>query len=397
MNMIGHILRRAAASATLSLSLFGCTVGPDFVSQTPDVPKGWLGASKAQGTTQTQPSIASATPANTDVWWTSFHDPILTSLIERAAVSNLDIRAAALRIAEARAQRRIAGADRWPALSGNASYENRNFSEKTPQGSLFGSIGNLGTGTGLTIPSYPNPYDQFQVGFDASWEPDLFGGVRRSVEAADADALASAEDASDVLVSLEGDVARTYIDLRNAQAKQAITQNNLDTQHEIEILARQTMRAGLGNDLDVSNAAAQTTTTKAQLPLFKRQIDTDINQLSELLAREPGALQAELQTETAVPPVPPDVPIGLPADLIRRRPDIRAAEARLRAATARVGVAVADLFPRLTLDASFGTQAERFPDLAAWASRFINIGPSLQIPIFEGGKTPRHGSIAEYS
>ena len=122
------------------------------------------------------------------------------------------------------------------------------------------------------------------------------------------------------------------------------------------------------------------------MPLLDREIDTDINQLSELLAREPGALQNELQSATAVPPVPQTVPIGLPADLIRRRPDIRAAEARLHAATARVGVAVADLFPRITLDASFGTQAERFPDLADWAGRFINIGPSLQIPIFEGGK-----------
>jgi NodT family efflux transporter outer membrane factor (OMF) lipoprotein len=214
----------------------------------------------------------------------------------------------------------------------------------------------------------------------------LFGGVRRLVEAADADTQASIEDADDALVSLDGEVARAYIDLRNAQAHREITQDNLNAQREIEVLARQKMRAGLGSDLDVSNAAAQTTTTQAQLPLFKRQIDTGINQLSELLAREPGALQTELQTATAVPPVPPNVPIGLPAELIRRRPDIRAAEVRLHAATARVGVAIADLFPRITLDASFGTQAERFPDLANWASRFINIGPSLQIPIFEGGK-----------
>ena len=379
-------LVRTALIATLSLPLFGCMVGPDFVPQKPDVPKGWIGTSPARGSTQARPSTATATPANDDAWWASFHDPVLTSLIERAAASNLDIRAAALRIAEARAQRRVAGADQWPSLSGNTSYENQRFSEKTAQGSLFGSLGSLGGSSGVALPSYPNPYDQFQVGFDASWEPDLFGGVRRSVEAADADAQASVEDADDALVSLDGEVARAYIDLRNAQAHREITRDNLDTQREIEDLARLKMRAGLGNDLDVSNAAAQTTVTQAQLPLFKRQIDTDINQLSELLAREPGALQAELQTATAVPPVPPDVPIGLPADLIRRRPDIRAAEARLHAATARVGIAVADMFPRITLDASFGTQAERFPDLVQWASRFINIGPSLQIPIFKGGR-----------
>jgi NodT family efflux transporter outer membrane factor (OMF) lipoprotein len=388
MTKIGHIcvLRRVATIAILSLSLFGCTVGPDFVPQKPDLPKDWVATAKPQGSIQAQPGIVTAAPLDAGAWWASFHDPILSSLIERAAASNLDIRTAALRIAEARALRNVAGADQWPSLSGNASYQNQRFSEKTAQGSLFGSLGKLGSGTGLTIPSYPNPYDQFQIGFDASWEPDLFGGVRRSVEAADADAQASVEDANDALVSLEGEVARSYIDLRNAQAHRKITQDNLDTQHEIEVLAREKMRAGLGNDFDVSNAAAQTTTTQSQLPLYNRQIDTDINQLSELLAREPNALQTELQTPAAVPPVPPDVPIGLPADLIRRRADIRAAEARLHAATARVGVAVADLFPRVTLDASFGTQAERFPDLANWASRFINIGPSLQIPIFEGGK-----------
>lgn len=379
-------LAGAALLATLSLSLFGCTVGPEFVPQNPDVPKDWVGVSKPQGTAQTQPSTVTTTPANDDAWWAGFRDPVLTSLIQRAAASNLDIRAAALRIAEARVQRRVSGAGRWPSLTGNASYESQRFSEKTAQGSLFGSFGSLGGGSGAATPSYPNPYDQYQIGFDASWELDLFGHVRRSVEVADADAQASGEDANGTLVSLEGEVARAYIDLRNAQSRRTTTQDNLDTQHEIEGLARLKTRAGLGNGLDVSNAAAQTTTTQAQLPLFDRQIDTDINQLSELLAREPGALQSELQSATAVPPVPPNVPIGLPADLIRRRPDIRAAEARLHAATARVGVAVADLFPRVTLGASFGTQAERFPDLANWAGRFINIGPSLQIPIFEGGK-----------
>ena len=388
MNMKGHIrtLSLAATTGALVMFLFGCTVGPDFVSQKRDVPKDWVGISKTQGTTQTQPSTVTAAPANVDAWWASFHDPVLTSLIQRAAATNLDIRAAALRIAEARVQRRVTGADQWPSLTSNASYESQRFSEKTAQGSLFGSFGSLGGGSGVATPSFPNPYDQFQVGFDASWELDLFGRVRRSVEAADADTQAYVEDANGALVSLEGEVARVYIDLRNAQARRTITQSNFDTQREIEVLARQKMRAGLGNELDVSSAAAQTTATQAQLPLFNRQIDTDIDHLSELLAREPGALRDELQSATAVPPVPPNVPIGLPADLIRRRPDIRAAEARLHAATARVGVAVAELFPRITLGASFGTQAERFPDLANWAGRFINIGPSLQIPIFEGGK-----------
>jgi NodT family efflux transporter outer membrane factor (OMF) lipoprotein len=375
-----------AATAALALLLLGCTVGPDFVPPKPDVPNSWVGISRSGDSIHGEASIVTATPMKADAWWESFHDPELTSLIQRAAASNLDLRTAALRIDEARAQEGIAGAAESPSLSGNASYSNTRFSDKTAQGALFGSLGNLGSGTGITLPSYPNPYNQFQVGFDASWEPDLFGGVRRSVEAADAATQGTVEDANDALISLEGEVARAYFDLRNAQAQKQITQDNLATQQEIEHLARLKMRAGLGADIDVSNAAAQTTATQAQLPLFERQIAGDINQLSELLAREPDALREELASPKTIPPAPPDVAIGLPAELIRRRPDIRAAEFRLHAATARVGVAVADLFPRLTLEASFGTQAEQFPDLANWASRFINIGPNLQIPIFDGGK-----------
>jgi NodT family efflux transporter outer membrane factor (OMF) lipoprotein len=322
----------------------------------------------------------------TEAWWLSFNDPILSSLIAQAAASNLDIQQAALRIAEARTQREIAGAAQLPSLSGNSSYARQRFSETTAQGSLFSSIGNVGGASGIALPSYPNPYDQFQVGFDASWEPDLFGGIRRSIEAANANTEASINDKNDALVSLEGEVAHSYIDLRNTQQKRAITQQNLDTQREILALARQRFRSGLGMDVDVSNADAQVTSTQAQLPLLDRQATLDINQLSQLLAREPGALQSELEIVKPVPDVPSEVRIGLPADLLRRRADIQSAEARLHAATARVGVATADLFPHITFDASFGIQAETFPGLVSWASRFFNIGPSLQLPIFDGGK-----------
>jgi NodT family efflux transporter outer membrane factor (OMF) lipoprotein len=353
--------------------LAACTVGPDFVPPKADVPKAWT----ASNVSDNQPQ---------DDWWASFHDPVLSSLIARAAAANLDLRQAALRIAEARAQGEIAAGDQWPSVGANASYASTRFSDKTAQGSLFSNIGNLGTGTGLSIPSFPNPYDQFQVGFDASWEPDLFGGVRRSIEAAGADTAAAVEDRSAALVSLDGEVARSYVDLRAAQLKLQITQRDLATARDVLQLARDRRAAGVATELDVTEAAAQVTTTEAQLPLLEREITLDINQLSQLLAREPGALRAELAAAEPVPPTPPAIAIGLPGDLLRRRPDIRAAEARLHAATARVGVATAVLFPSVTLDASFGTQAERFPDLADWASRFFNVGPTLNIPIFEGGK-----------
>ncbi|HEY2444359.1 MAG TPA: efflux transporter outer membrane subunit [Rhizomicrobium sp.] len=365
-------------------TLAGCTVGPDFVKPSPVVPPAWTaGAANPAGKV---PSALTSSAPETDAWWQSFRDPELVSLISRAATENLDLREAALRIAEARAQRDISAADQLPSVSGNASYTNQRISTTTAQGSLFGSFGKLGGGLPVNIPSFPNPYNQYQIGFDASWEPDVFGGVRRSVEAAGADVEASQEDARAALISLEAEIARDYIDLRNAQGQLAITNRDLVTEQQIRLLARQRHDAGLGTDLDVVNATAELRQTQSQLPPLSRTIESDINQLSQLLAREPGALGTELRASAPVPPVPAKIRIGLPGDLVRRRPDIRGAEARLHGATARVGVAVATLFPSLTFNANLGTQAERFPDLAEWASRFYSIGPSLQIPIFEGGR-----------
>jgi multidrug efflux system outer membrane protein len=366
--------------------LMGCTVGPDFTPPQAATPQGWTDTALRSGSEGMSTQI-NTKPADEGAWWAGFRDPVLSWLVERAAASNLDIQQASLRIAEARAQLAIATADRFPILAGNGSYMIQRFSEKTAQGSLFSSIGGIGrAATGLAIPSFPNPYDQYQVGFDASWEPDLFGRVRRSVEAATADTAASVEDSHGALVSLEGEIARNYIDLRGAQLKLAIVNENLATQRDILTLVQQRRQAGLTTDLDVSNATAQVTNTQSQLPLLEREIALDIGQLSQLLAREPGALRAELIGAKPIPPAPPEIGIGLPGDLIRRRPDIRAAEAHLHAATARVGTATADLFPRITLSAALGTQAESFPDLAGWSSRFFNIGPSIEIPIFEGGK-----------
>lgn len=363
-----------AALAAVSL-LSACSVGPDFLAPKPDTPT----------TYKTAQTVTSPAPPPDD-WWNGFHDPELSSLVARAAAANLDVRDAAIRIAESRIQERITAAAEWPTLGANASYASTRFSTETAQGSLFGAFGSVKGPPGFKIPSLPNPYDQYQTGFDASWEPDLFGGVKRSEESAAAQTEVAVEQKNDALVSLEGEVARAYIDLRGTQAKLAITNENLAVQRETLKLTHDRRKAQIGNDLDVSNAAAQVTATEAQLPLLRREIDRDIDQLALLLAREPGALDAELKSAKAVPPVPPVVPIGLPAELARRRPDIRAAEARLHAATADVGVATADLYPKVTFSAGVGTQAERLPDLASWAARFFQVGPSIEIPVFEGGR-----------
>ena len=329
-------------------------------------------------------------PADEGAWWARFGDPELSTLIGSAAGDNFDLREAALRIAEAREQVTVAAAAIYPTLGGNASYMRQGFSETTAQGRLFGQVGKLGAAipgaSAVALPTFPNPYDQFQIGFDASWEPDLFGRVRRSVEAADADMQALVEDSNSVLVSLESEIAHDYIDLRGAQLKLIIARANLTAERDILLLAQQRRQAGLTNEIDVHNAAAQASATEALIPQLERETEVDINQLSLLLGREPGALRSELTSEKPIPPVPPEIGIGLPADLVRRRPDIRAAEARLHSATAHIGLATADLFPRLTLNADFGTQSLTFPGLADWASRFFNVGPTLQLPIFEGGR-----------
>jgi NodT family efflux transporter outer membrane factor (OMF) lipoprotein len=189
-----------------------------------------------------------------------------------------------------------------------------------------------------------------------------------------------------VLITTLGDVGRAYIDLRGAQAKRQILAENIATERDLQDLAAQRRSAGLSSDIDFVKAAAETSSSEAQLPALDQQISQDVNRLSKLLGREPGALRVELGAIQPVPQVPPHVPIGLPADLARRRPDIREAEARLHAATAEIGVAVADLYPKLTLGVSAGLQSENLVNLTSWASRFLTAGPTIELPIFDGGQ-----------
>jgi NodT family efflux transporter outer membrane factor (OMF) lipoprotein len=362
------------------VAMSGCTVGPNFRPPTPDLPAAWSASAR---TSAGQPSQVTTAPANAAAWWTSFNDPELTSLIGRVAAANLDAREALLRIAEARAQRDVAAADEWPAVNANASGQVNRLSESTPTGALFSKVGQF---PGLSGVSIPNPYDQYQVGFDATWEIDLFGRVRRSVEAAKADTQASVEDSRGVLISTLGDVGRAYIDLRGAQAKRRVVEQNIATERDLLDLAAQRRRAGLNTEIDVARAAAEASSSAAQLPVLDRQITEDINQLGKLMDLEPGALRGELDAPGATPVDPQLVPIGLPSELARRRPDIREAEARLHAATAQVGVAVADLYPRVTLNANGGLQAETVSLLSSWASRFLVAGPSVELPIFDAGR-----------
>jgi outer membrane protein, multidrug efflux system len=368
---------KSSLLAALTLLGAACTVGPDFKRPAPRVPEQWSKAAAGSATFNTDPTLVT--------WWTSFQEPALTSLIERSAASNLDMQAAVLRITEARAERQVAAAGLLPTVSTNASFTRQRLSDTTATGAIFTNFGNVSI-PGAPAIGFPNPYNQFQLGAAASWEIDLFGRVRRSVEAANADLAAAVEDRNAVIVSLCADVAMSYIELRGAQLRKDVTAKSLATQQELYDLTRQRQAVGLTTDLDVANAGAQLDGTRAEVPQLDREVTQDINQLSLLMGREPDALRDELQASHPVPHVPPALPVGLPADLARRRPDIREAEARLHASTARIGVAVGDLFPRLTLTANGGTQSQSGSDLLKWASRFGSIGPTFELPVFDGSR-----------
>jgi NodT family efflux transporter outer membrane factor (OMF) lipoprotein len=305
-------------------------------------------------------------------WWTVFQDPTLSSLVERAIASNLDLKLAEARIRQARAARGIAGADMGPELNATGSFQR----SQTPGSSTLTRTGET---TGPTT-------KQYRVGFDASWELDIFGGIRRGIEAADADLEATIEDRRDVLVTLTAEVARNYIDLRTFQQRILTARQNLKAQERSAELTRQRFRGGFVSGLDVANAEAQMATTAASLPVLETLLQQTLYNLGVLLGREPAALLSDLSPASQIPVAPPAVPAGVPSELLRRRPDIRKAEAQIHASTARIGVATADLFPRVSILGSGGFQA---PETDTWfnsVSRFWSLGPSLRWPVFDAGR-----------
>src|SRR5205807_5810376 len=232
----------------------------------------------------------------------------------------------------------------------------------------------------------PVEYNNFQGGFAASWELDVFGGIRRSVQAATADMTAAEESRRDVLVILLGDVGRMYAQLRGFQRRLEIANKNIKTQQDTLDLTSARAKAGLATELDVSRAAAQLESTKAVVPTLLSGIDVSIHRLSVLLGEEPGALRSELEKTSPIPSAGPEVDVGLPSDLLKRRPDIRRSEAQLAAATARIGEAKADLFPRFVLTGTAGRQATQLHDLTLGAGNFFSAGPGISLPLFTGGR-----------
>jgi NodT family efflux transporter outer membrane factor (OMF) lipoprotein len=374
------------SAATLLLALGACTVGPNF--EPPDwlSPTSWF-AKKAEPITPA-PSIAVAEPIDPN-WWNLFNDPVLTGLERRVAGENLDVQIATVRIAESRAQLGVAGAAQFPTLNANGSYTRQKASDVgvfSNSPNALGANGATGSNTGGIRGGHIDAFDVYQVGFDASWEVDLWGRVRRSVESATASVMVSAEARRDTLLSSLAELARDYIQLRGTQSLLAIARDNVRIAQQNLQLTQQRATGGVTTDLDVANAAAQLRTTAAEIPRLEQQESEFINAISLLLGQPPNALQAELIRAKPVPPVPPRVPVGLPSELARRRPDIRQAEAQLHATTADIGVAAANFYPSVKLSGSLGLQALQPWQMFNIDARNYAVGPGVTIPIFEGGQ-----------
>ncbi len=296
-------------------------------------------------------------------WWATLRDPVLSSLVERGIACNLDLKKAKSRVREARARRSVGRAALFPKIDASGSYTKSSGSK---------DIGN-------------SEADLYSLGFDAGWELDLFGGTRRSIEAAKADWQAAREDLRDILVSLSAEVGLNYVEVRTYQARLAVARQNLKAQEEVLLLARSRSRAGLDTELAVQQARYNVESTRSEIPALCTGLEESMNRLAVLLGTHPGALHSELQRPAPIPVPPPEVAVGIPADILRQRPDVRRAERELAAQTARVGVATAELYPKLTLNGIIGLDALTLSNLLVPGSRSYSFGPSLSFPVFSAG------------
>jgi NodT family efflux transporter outer membrane factor (OMF) lipoprotein len=395
--------------------LAGCAVGPTYHQPKVEVSQhfGEL-ANGANSNAKIRPVNESAPEAE---WWRTFNDPELNHLIASALRENYDLRVSAERIREARYQRSIIAADLFPNVDADGGYFRGRGSKnvKLQLGSGGGSGGDPpadppsdppgpgGGSTGGSSQISPNafanvltPFGQgglpgvssslYQIGFDSTWELDVFGGNRRRLQAAAADLSAAVESLHAVTLSLMAEVAMDYLQLRGTQQRLAIARKNLAAQKETLDLTESRANAGLTSRADVTRAAAQVAITSATIPPLETSARRSIHALSTLLAKEPTALDRELSVEQPLPVVPPEIPVGLPSELLKRRPDIRRAERQIASANAHIGSAKADLFPKFALTGSAGLDTTSPGNLFNWESRYFLISPTVTWRIFDAGR-----------
>jgi len=354
----------------ISFLAAGCAVGPDYRRPETAVPAAWQEAQQDGIDTQADQLVE---------WWKQFKDPLLDSLVVRAVQNNLDLRIAEARVREERASLAATSSGLWPTVDVSGSYSRNRASQN--------AIGAPGQGA-VVAPIAGRQLEQnfFQTGFDSRWEIDVFGGTRRQIEAAQAILQATVEDRRGVLVTLLGDVAKNYIDLRGLQRRLAVAQENLRAQQDTLGLTKVRFDAGLASDFEVAQSEGQVNTTAAQIPVILSALKQAAYRLDVLLGTQPGTSWDELATVAPIPALPPKAYVGLPADLLRRRPDIRSAERQLAAATAQVGAATADLYPKFSLLGNIGLQSVSASDWFTAQSRFWSIGPTISWPVFDAGR-----------
>ncbi|HLX01906.1 MAG TPA: efflux transporter outer membrane subunit, partial [Trinickia sp.] len=365
---IGRWRRPLAVSAWMLCMLGACTVGPDYVPPKITLPDSFAEPAPVTAATALEPA------APLDAWWQNFGDAVLDQLIGEALQASPDLAAAQARVREARALRGIAGATLYPEADAGAAYARTHGSANVPTGVPPGGLGPGADG------------NLWQAGFDASWEIDVFGGNRRGIEAADASWQAALAERGDVMLTLVAEIARNYVELRGAQRRLAVARDNLATQRDALALTRSQFDAGLASRLDVLRSQALVADTEAVVPELTADSRAAIYRIGALVGHQPETLLAELDAPGAIPSPIADVPIGLPSELLQRRPDIRAAERRLAAANARIGVVKADLYPHFYLTGAAGVESLEASTFLTAPSRYLSVGPGIRWLIFDAGK-----------
>jgi len=360
---LGLALKRSRAFGSALLcaaALSACAVGPDYKTPTTDAGPAFANANNPEFSAQ-----------GVDVaWWKLFEDKSLTELVDQTVQHNLNLQAARANLREARALYMEAGLNLAPIVTSKASY--------TEQKRSFGAMSNRDFA--------PRELKLYNVGFDAFWEIDFFGRVRRDVEASSDEVDAQQASLRDLGVSLISEVARNYFELRGLQNQLATAKKNAENQSQTLDITRVRLEGGRGTELDTSRATAQLDSTLATIPPLESFIYQAIHRLSVLTGQFPGALTEKLSQPAPLPKIPKTIHIGQPAELLRRRPDIRIAERTLAAATARIGVATADLFPRVTFVGTIALEASTFSGLGAARSDAYSLGPRISWAAFDLGR-----------
>lgn len=359
------------------LLLAGCTVGPNYKKPEDKAPGTFTNADKAGDAHAV--SVTTNEPTDLREWWKTLNDPMLNALVERGIAGSPDLRLALARVQEARAQRGVSESLAYPTLDAAGGYTRSRGSQNA-----FGRNGAPGQVSNF-----------FDARLDAGWEIDVFGGVRRGVEAADAQLESSEWSRRDVLVTLTSEIARSYVEYRGFQRRLEVLDEAVRVQSETQEVAKARLEAGIVPELDYAQATAVLEARRSQVPVVTTALKQSLHRLGVLLGEMPTSLQEELAAKGAIPMTPPRVPVGLATDLLQRRPDIRRAERDLAAATARIGVVTADLYPKFTLSGTIGLQSDTFNTWGSLASHTWSVGPGVRWNAFDANRIRENIAAAD--